>query len=233
MQTNLCTFSLSSTQLSKANPISIISGSTRCSQLRSICASQIPPTKKQSKEQYSITYTVYLHCFLCSFCPTQTMKPKSNQLIATNSNHFPTYHKCLQIISSHLQQHRTCKQTLIALETRKMGIMLHISQTIDMHTKTHCTYSNHHRSALCIKTQKHIYCYCMSTEPTSLRDHYCRSHRPNFIKNKIAQKGTSTQTKNGHTSTTTSTKPSAHQAGQGAPQERRKNSIQIHSLDVL
>jgi len=92
MQTNLCTFPLSSSLLCKTNHISIISRSTGCSQLRSISASLIPPTKKQSYQQYSITYAVYLHCFLCSFSPTQTMKPKSNQQITTNSNHFPTHH---------------------------------------------------------------------------------------------------------------------------------------------
>lgn len=92
MQTNLCTFSQSSSQQCKTNPISIICRSTCCCEKRSICASLIPPTKKQTKKQYSVTYTVYLHCFLCPFSPTQTMEPESNQQITTYSNHFPTNH---------------------------------------------------------------------------------------------------------------------------------------------
>jgi hypothetical protein len=46
---------------------------------------------------------------LCCFCSTQTMKPKTNQLITTNTNHFPTNLKCYQIICPNLQLHRTCK----------------------------------------------------------------------------------------------------------------------------
>jgi hypothetical protein len=92
MLTNLCTFSQSSSQQCKTNPISIISRSTCCCKKRSISTSQIPPTKKQTQKQYSITYTVYLHCFLCCLCPTQTVEPKSNQQITTYSNHFPTNH---------------------------------------------------------------------------------------------------------------------------------------------
>jgi hypothetical protein len=123
MLTYLRAFSQSSPLLCKTNHLSIISRSAGSSQLRSVSTPQIPPAKKQSSQLYSITYTVYLHCFLCSFSPAQTMKPKSNQQITTNSNHFPTNHKGQQIICSYQQLHRTSKLTLITLETRKMRIM--------------------------------------------------------------------------------------------------------------
>jgi hypothetical protein len=205
MQTNLCTFSQSSSLLCKANPICIKGRSTCCCLQRSISTSLIPPTKKQTSKQNSITDTVYLHCLLCSFGPTQTMKPKTNQQIATYTNHFPTYQECTQIICCYQQQHRTSKQTQVTLKTRQMRIMLHISQTINMYTETYSTYSYHHRSTLRINTEEPIYRYCMSIKPTSQRNDYCRTHRPNFIKDEITQKGTCSQTKNSHTSTTTST----------------------------
>lgn len=228
VQANLGTFSQSSTLLTKTNPICIICRSPCPIQQRGISGSQIPPTKKQSKKLNSITYTVNKHCFLCSFSPTQTMKPKTNQQIATNSNHFPANHECQQIICCYLQQHRSSKQTQITLKTRKMRVILHIAQTVNMNTKANSTNCNHHRSTLCIKTQKPINCNCMSIKPISQRKNDSGTHRPNFIKNKITKKSTSTQSKNGNTSTTTSTQPSTSLASQGTPQKRRENSIQIH-----
>lgn len=187
MQTNLSTFSQSSAQLCKTNPVSIICRSPCCCEKRSICTSQIPPTKKQTQKQYSIAYTIYQHCFLCCLCPTQTVKPKTNQQITANSNHFPTNHECLQIICCYLQQHRTSKLTQITLKTSKVWIILHVPQTINMHTKTHGTNCNHHCCTQCIKTLKPFNCYSMSTKPISQRNNNRRTHRPNFIKNKIAQ----------------------------------------------
>jgi hypothetical protein len=124
---------------------------------------------------------------LCCLCPTQTVKPKTNQQITANSNHFPTNHECLQIICCYQQQHRTSKLTQITLKTSKVWIILHIPQTINMHTKTNGTNCNHHCCAQCIKTLKPFNCYSMSTKPISQRNNNRRTHRPNFIKNKIAQ----------------------------------------------
>jgi hypothetical protein len=107
-------------------------------------------------------------------------------------------------------------------------IVLHISLTVNMHTKTYCTYCYHHSCTLCIKTQKPFNCYSMSTKPTSQRNNNSRSHRPNFIKNKKTEYSTCTLTKNGHTSTSSCPKHTAHQPSQSTPQKRRKNSIQIH-----
>lgn len=153
VQSDLSTFSQSTPQLPLTNPICIVCGTSSSSQQRCIGTSQIPPAKEKSNQQNCITYTINLHCFLCSFGPTLTMKPKPNLQIATHSNHFPSYYQCNQIISCNLLQHRTSKQTLITLEAWLMSIILHIPQTINMHTKTHSTYSYHHRSSLSIKTQ--------------------------------------------------------------------------------
>jgi len=234
MLSHLSTLSKSTSQEGQTNPICIICRSPCCSQQRGICTSQIPPTLKQTYKQNSITYTIHLHCFLCRFCPTLSMKPKSNQLITTYTNHFPTNHQSLQIICCYQLEHRTCKQALITLKTGQMRIILHISLTIDMNTETYCTNSHHHRRTLRIKRQEPIYSNCMCTKPTSicstLRNNYSRSKRPDFIKNQITQKSTRSKTKYGHTSTTTSTKPTTSLTSLGTSQKRRKNSTQIHFL---
>ena len=137
MQTNLCTFSLCTSLEKKTNPVRIFS---RCSQnwhLRSISTSYIPPTKKKSKKQKSITDTIHLHCFLSCFCSSQTMKPKTNQQITANTNHFPPNQKSNQVICGDQQLHRSSKKTQIALKSRQMRISLHVSDTINMDTKTH------------------------------------------------------------------------------------------------
>jgi hypothetical protein len=71
--------------------------------------------------------------------PAQTVEPKSNQQVATNSNHFPTNHKSNNVIGSDQLEHRSCKQALVAQETRQVRVVLHISQTVDMHAKAHQT----------------------------------------------------------------------------------------------
>jgi hypothetical protein len=140
------------------------------------------------------------------------VKPKSNQQIATNTNHFPTYLKCDQIICSDQQQHRTSKKTQVTQKTGLMCISLHISQTIDMNTKTYKSDCNHHRSTQCIKAQKPINSYSMCTKPRGQRNNNRRSQHKNFIKNKKTKKGSSSLALNSYTSTTTRTKPSAHLA---------------------
>jgi hypothetical protein len=106
---DLSTLSQGTSSKEKANEIRIVSRSSHRSHLSSICRTLIPPTEKLSKKQDSITHTIYQHCFLCSFCSALTMKPESNLQITTNSNHFPTYLKCYQIICSYQLQHRTSK----------------------------------------------------------------------------------------------------------------------------
>jgi len=192
MLSNLCTFSLSTTLQSKSNPIRIICCDTCGCLLRSISTSQIPPTKKKSQEQNCITDTIYLHCFLSCFCSTQTMKPKPNLQITTNTNHFPTNHKCQQIICCYLLQHRSSKLTQITQKSRQMCILLHISHTINMHTKTYCTDCYHHGCTESVKTKKPIHIYCMCIKPITLWNYNCRTHRSDFIQNSITQKSTGT-----------------------------------------
>jgi hypothetical protein len=192
MQSNLCTFSLRTTLLSQCDPISIIGSRTSCGQLRSICTSLIPPTKEKSQEQNSITDTIYLHCLLSCFCSTQTMKPKPNLQITTYTNHFPTNHKCSLIVCCDLLQHRSSKLTQITQKSRQMRILLHISQTINMYAKTYCTDGYHYGSTKCIKIQKPIYIYGMSTKPVSLWNYYSRTHCSDFIQNSTSQKSTGT-----------------------------------------
>ena len=97
-----------------------------------------------------------------------------------------------------------------------------------MHAERYSVYCNHHRCTLCIKTQKPIHVNCVSRKPSSLGKRDCRAHNPNFIKQHIAQNSTHSQTKNCHTSTTTSSKPSACLSGLGTSQKRCNDSIQIH-----
>ena len=188
----------------------------------------MPPTKKQSKQQNSITNTINLHCFLSCFCSTLTMKPETNQLVTTNSNHFPTNQKCNLIIGSYLLQHRACKKTLIALETRLMRISLHIAHTINMHTKTNSRYCYHHRCSLCIKRQKPIYLNCMCSKPRIQRNNYRRSQNQYFIKNLITKGHSCKQTCNCYNTTTTCTNPTTHLTSQCTTQKRCKKSSLIH-----
>jgi hypothetical protein len=109
MQTNLCTFSLSPSNKEKANKVSIVCRYSKSSHLSCICRPLIPPTKKQTNKQKSITYTIYLHSFLSSFCSTLTVKPKANLQITTNPNYFPTNLKKYLVSCPYQNQHRTCK----------------------------------------------------------------------------------------------------------------------------
>ncbi len=136
------------------------------------------------------------------------MKPKSNLQIATHSNHFPTYHESDNIIRSHLLLHRSSKLALIALKTRKVRIMLHISQTINMYTKAYCAHGDHHRSTQSIKTQKPRYFKCMRRKPCSLRKTNCCSSTPDFVKQYITDDSAHKHRKNSHQSPTTSSDPS-------------------------
>jgi hypothetical protein len=213
VQSNLCTFSQGPSQLCEANNIRIEGRSAGSSLNGSISASLIPPTNKQSEQQYSITYTVYLHCFLSGLSPAQTMKPKSNQQIATNSNHFPTNHKSNDIIGCNQLLHRSSKLAQIALETRQVRIVLHVSQAIQVYAKRHCTDSHYHGCALCIKTLQPIYTECMRAKPSTQRYSNCRTRYPQFVKQHITEHGTYLHAKYCHTSTTTSSKPSTSEAG--------------------
>lgn len=228
MEPNLCTFSQGTSQKSKTNPISIICRSSQCNDLRSISTSQIPPTKKQPNKQNSITHTIHLHCFLCSFCSALAMKPESNQKITAHTNHFPSYLKCNQVICSHLQQHRTCKETQITQKTRQMWISLHVPQTINMNTKTHKCNSYHYGSTQSVKRQKPIDRYCMYSKPRRQRNKNRRALNKDFIKNKKAQKGTCSQALNCNTSSTTCSKPTTYQACKGTSQKWSKKSTHIH-----
>jgi hypothetical protein len=91
VQPNLSALTQSTSCKEKTNKIRILCRTSQCCNQSSICRSLIPPRKEQSKEQNSITNTIYLHCFLCCLCSTQTMKPETNLLITTYTNHFPAY----------------------------------------------------------------------------------------------------------------------------------------------
>lgn len=190
VQSNLCTFSQGSSQLCEANNIRIEGRSAGSSLNGSISASLIPPTNKQSKQQYGITYTVYQHCFLSRLSPAQTNKPKSNQQIATNSNHFPTNHKSNDIIGCNLLLHRSSKLAQIALETRQVRIVLHVSQAIQVYAKRHCADCHYHGCALCIKTLQPIYTECMRAKPGSQRYSNCGTCYPQFVKQHITEHST-------------------------------------------
>jgi hypothetical protein len=140
MQSNLSTFSQSSTCKKKTNKIRVFCRYSYSSYLCCICRPQIPPTKKQSNYENCITNTIHQYCFLSSFCSTLTMEPKTNQQIATDSNEFPSNLKENQIICSYLYLHRTCKKTQITKKTRLMRISYHISYAINMDTKTYKRY---------------------------------------------------------------------------------------------
>jgi hypothetical protein len=175
MLSYLCTFTQRTSSKKKTKHIRVLSRCSLCCNQSSICRTQIPPAKKQSYKLNSITNTVNQHCFLCCFSSALTMKPETNQLVATNTNHFPTNQKCYLIICSNLQQHRTCKKTQITKETRQMWISLHISHAIDMNTKANCGDCNHHRCSLSIKRLKPIYAHCMCTKPVGLRNNNRRA----------------------------------------------------------
>jgi hypothetical protein len=228
MLPDLSTFSQSTSQKAKTNPICITGRGSQSWHLRSVCTSNIPPTKKQSHEQNSITHTIHKHSFLCSFGSAQTMEPKTNQQIATNSNSFPTNLQCHQIICSHLKKHRSSKKTQITLKTRKMWISLHISYAVDMDTKTHKSHGDHHRSAKCIKTQKPIDGNGVCSKPRGQGNHNRRPLKKNLIKNKKTKKGARSQALNSYNSTPTCTKPSTHLACQCTSQKGRKKSSQVH-----
>ncbi len=198
VQSYLGAFPQSSSQLRKANNISVKSRSCGCSHNRSISTSQVPPTNKQSKEQYGITYTVYQHCFLSRFGPAQAMKPKPNQQITTNPNHFPTNHQGNNIIGSYQQQHRPGKQALIALKTRQVEVVLHISQTVNMHAQRNCGHGHHHGRALRIKTQKPVHSQCMGGKPSAQRKRNSRTHDPNFIEQHITKRNAHLHTQDRH-----------------------------------
>jgi hypothetical protein len=208
VQSNLCTFSQSPSQLRKANKISVEARGSRSSQNRYVCAAQIPPTNKQSKQQNSIAHTIHQHCLLSGFGPAQAVEPKSNLQIATHTNHFPTYHECNDVIGTNQQQHRSGKQALIALETRAVRVLLHISQTVKVHAKAHRGYCDHHSSTLRVKTLQPVYSLSVAAKPGSLRDHVPCGSRYNFIKTAKTQHCAIKHTKYCHKSPATSTKPS-------------------------
>ena len=140
------------------------------------------------------------------------MKPKSNQQIATNSNHFPTNHKSNDIVGCNLLLHRSSKLTQITLETRQVRIVLHISQAIQVYAERHTADCDHHRCALCVKTLKPIYSKCMGAKPSSQRYCNCGTGHPHFVKQHITEYSPNKHAQHCHTSTTTSSKPSTSEA---------------------
>lgn len=106
-------------------------------------------TNNTKSNRVSLTWFTNI-AFLSRFGPAQAMKPKPNQQITTNPNHFPTNHQGNNIIGSY-QQHRPGKQALIALKTRQVEVVLHISQTVNMHAQRNCGHGHHHGRALRIK----------------------------------------------------------------------------------
>lgn len=182
VQTNLRTFPLSTSGLCKANNISIRRSTGSHKKNRSVCASLIPPANKQSKKQDCIAHTIHQHCFLSRFCPAQTMKPKANQQVATNPNHFPTNQECNEVIGSHQQQHRSGEEALIALKASTVGVSLHIPQTVEVHTKAHGRDCEHHGRTQRVKTLKPVYSQSMGAKPRAQREHDCRRTHPDFIK---------------------------------------------------
>ena len=232
MKSDLRAFPKGTTKQTQTNPISISRRCAQNTQNQCVCSPKTPPAGKQSNQQNSIADTIHLHSFLCCFGPPLSMKPKSNQQITTHTNHFPPNQQSNQVIRSHQNQHGSCKQTQIAQKAWQMRVMLHISLTIKMHTKTHGTHSHHHRSTQCIKAQKPRDTQSVCLKPSSLRNCNCRLKTPHFIENQKTLQSPSPQTLNSHTSTTSGTQPTTHQSCLCTSQKRRKNSIQIHFFSV-
>jgi hypothetical protein len=156
------------------------------------------------------------------------MKPKTNQEIGTNTDHFPSYKQCNQIISGNKHQHRSGEKAQITLKSRLMGITLHVTLTVHMNTETYKRNCDHHRCALSIKTQKPFNLQSPSPKPRVQGNENRRSRNKNLIKNKETKESPCSLSLKCNAATSTSTNPAPSQACKTSSLKRSKNSTQIH-----
>ncbi len=183
VQSKLSTFSQSTTQLAKANPICIRSGSPQGGNLNGVSASLTPPTKQQSSKLNGVTYTVHQHSFLRRFGPAQSTKPKTNQLITPDSNKFPTNKQSYLIITGDLKQHRSCKLTQKAKKAWLVRIILHVAQAVNMDTQANSADSEHHRSTQRVNPLHPLNVQGMGLKPWTQRNSHSRLQTHHFILN--------------------------------------------------